>query len=360
MPRHLLPDLEGEFFQNHFNLDQQSISERQCLTIYRLFLQESCKKMWLFMSANSNLLGFAIRNEHNMACELILNSLNEYFNPSDLKCINFLTDCWNKAHVMYFACSRGNLAIVDKFLQIMSQLSPEQRAKVSLRYIQSGSEFSAAIFHNHMELAKLLLTKTDSGGNKILRMNKMIQKKTFGEVCKVGNAQLVELFLSINQDFRNVSHYLEHACLNKRHDTEIFQVLLRDPRFDINQYHPHHVNWSDNADFFLCTPITALQTACINGSAKLVQVLLETLQCEDESKRVNVHLTTGRGNQTALHLACENGHWKIVQMLLETLKFDAVKLDVKNNRDETAIELARKKNHPEVVKLLESYRKKET
>jgi ankyrin repeat protein len=94
---------------------------------------------------------------------------------------------------------------------------------------------------------------------------------------------------------------------------------------------------------------TGLMIACQHQSIETVNVFLQKskpVHCEDPSF-CNVNLVDASG-WTAVHYAAQSGNWECVKLLIES----KAEIDATTNKNETAIFLATKCNHPDIVEFL--------
>ena len=77
--------------------------------------------------------------------------------------------------------------------------------------------------------------------------------------------------------------------------------------------------------------------AAANGSADVVKLLLK--------HRVNLNLLTARRYSTPLHEAAYQGHLDIVKLLVKA----GAKMDIRNNWNHTAAEVAEIRGYHEIV-----------
>ncbi len=245
-----------------------------------------------------------------------------------------LTDCTLLSEV----CSLGNINLVKMLLETLNNPNPNKRIQVNKVWSRKHP-VEHALKNGHCEIAKLLLSATDSNGLKIVQP--IHCKGLVEDQCRYGSDSEFMKFLLLETDFGSTLKDVKYSPLHLAcQDADIVKVLLSHPDIDIN------------CCFEGSTP---LMEACSNGNPNVVRVLLQTLNAKyiDNSRTVKVNVQNDQGD-TALHLACQSvGLWddqcfEVVKLLLDTLELQdinkRVKLDLKNNKGQTALEVARNNN----------------
>jgi ankyrin repeat protein len=94
---------------------------------------------------------------------------------------------------------------------------------------------------------------------------------------------------------------------------------------------------------------TGLMIACKHKSFDTVNIFLKksTPVENDDPSFCNVNLVDGSG-WTAIHYAAQSGSWKCVKLLIE----NQADIDATTDKHETALFLATKHNHPDIVEFL--------
>jgi ankyrin repeat protein len=90
---------------------------------------------------------------------------------------------------------------------------------------------------------------------------------------------------------------------------------------------------------------TLLHQAVLNNNVDPIKLILETIQKQGLTGAVNAKDKEG---STPLMLAAKRGRYKVAKLLLE----QGADIDVKNDNDKTALDLATEKRHWKTVPLL--------
>ena len=164
------------------------------------------------------------------------------------------------------------------------------------------------------------------------------KEEEFWNACYEGNLEKVKELSNqiddINWGNPNVDGWtgLHIACRYGK--KEIVEYLISHPKINVNK--EKNDGW------------TPLFHACANGYVQIVKILLK-----DERVNVNKEANDGR---TPLFIACDNGKEETVKILFASgREIDTTK---KTNANETAAEIARKKGHDQIAKLVDEYAKK--
>ena len=89
-----------------------------------------------------------------------------------------------------------------------------------------------------------------------------------------------------------------------------------------------------------------LQWACIRGWGKVCKILIEEYECDP-------YYDKDTGNWTLLHNVCYNGYIDLAQYFMsEPFNMDPLK---KNAQGDTPLSLAKKMDHQDVAKYLETF-----
>ena len=327
LPNVLICQLEQKTFGFDCDLFKKPSSELKYVTIYKLFLQDFCDKFWLnrqFIMTRHNYCDqirikkttpfvYAARDGHKSVFQMLLNESSLDVNLPSLWEDEETEKNDNYDSALHAVCRRGDMEMIEKLLEMIDNEDPKKRIDVNQRCFNRYA-IEIAISRDNWNVAKVLLTKTNSNGQKVLELEP--------------------------SDWHRLNERIYRgAVYSRKYGRDMVRLLLECPNFHINK---------ETWDPFL-------NLACRVGNIEVVRVLLGTLKNEDESKRVKVNMQDFN-NETALHLACEEGHLEIVKLLLETLKSDyvegRVKLDIKDVHGKTPLDVAKDSNHPEIVQLL--------
>ena len=126
---------------------------------------------------------------------------------------------------------------------------------------------------------------------------------------------------------------LNEACYHGH--LEIVKLLLNDPRVDIN-------NVDNNKGK------TPFNIACEYGKTEIVKLFLHI-------ERVDINKPTKEDNRTPLFYASVMGRTECVEYILASGR--ELDFTIKNQNGYSAIDIARKRRYPDIVKLLELFEK---
>ena len=138
-----------------------------------------------------------------------------------------------------------------------------------------------------------------------------------------------------------VDHFGKWNSDNKLR-ADILKVLLTIPDLDDNT----------KSGEFTRSP---LHNAIISQNKQAVEVLLQTLENEDETQRVDVNVKDANG-MTPLHMACQVGNTEIVETILQKLScgdnerlFD---INAKDHKGRSPMVVAKEHSQVDIISLL--------
>ena len=92
---------------------------------------------------------------------------------------------------------------------------------------------------------------------------------------------------------------------------------------------------------------TPLHTASQHGQAKIVNVLIQSLQTQIETSDANIFEVTDENGNTYLHLACVGGNIAVVQLLVD----HGASIIAVNSNGETPVHTAAEHQSVEIIEL---------
>lgn len=164
----------------------------------------------------------------------------------------------------------------------------------------------------------------------------------FASYCAKNNINLVSLADCNKQTILHNIVLTGKKKANVITKSKAIQILHNATKSDVHtlSFAKDHSGW------------TALHWAASEGDNALVQQLLSPAQINKQELVMAKDLI----DQTALHSAVSSGHLGTIQELLRTRGINAQELAmVRNFSNQTALDLAKEKNLPEIVQLLQPY-----
>ena len=106
-----------------------------------------------------------------------------------------------------------------------------------------------------------------------------------------------------------------------------------------------------NPELMLCKDSggrSPLHTACLHGQAKVVKILIQSLQTQNETSDTSIFEVTDENGNTALHLACDGGSIDVVQLVVD----HGASTTAVNSKGETCVHIAAQHKSVEIMELL--------
>lgn len=166
------------------------------------------------------------------------------------------------------------------------------------------------------------------------------------EIVKFINKLPTQIIQELEDIF--FGHHFEYKFTAQLKYLTIYKIFLSKScsRFWLNTQFKGNISYQ-NSGF-------PLSKAIQNRYLNVVELLLETVNHEDKSKRVK--LRDNLGLNTALHMACHYGQWQIVERLLKTLNIEdeenRIEVNARTKFEETALHIACLRGHVKCVELL--------
>lgn len=167
----------------------------------------------------------------------------------------------------------------------------------------------------------------------------LFRKTPLLEACENNNVELVKLLLKngnldINQGNRFFPCPL-HCAIYDNYN-EIAEILIKDQRLNINELTLEEDNY--------------LQYACSCGNYNIVKILLSNKLIDINHKNIE--------GDTALHILSEYNTDNYVNCLKLLFSFDRyLIMDIKNNNNETALDIGIKSNSTKIIDIFNQYQK---
>ena len=92
---------------------------------------------------------------------------------------------------------------------------------------------------------------------------------------------------------------------------------------------------------------TPLHTASQHGQAKVVKILIQSLQTQNETSDTSIFEVTDENGNTPLHLACVGGNIAVVQLLVD----HGASITATNSKGETPVHTAAEHKSVEIMEL---------
>jgi len=250
---------------------------------------------------------------------------------------------------LYNACEGGHIEVVKLLLN-------DKRVEVNSVRDTGATPFWIACSRGYIDIVKLLLNDERVDLNKADNYG----RTPFYMACRDNSLEMIKILLSdervdVNQGDSQGSTPFLVACRNTHHRTmelkftklkrenldskrvlEAVELLLNDPRIDVNQGYSRG--------------LTPFYTACRDGKIEFVKLLLK-------SERIDVNKgQEGRKTPLMAAIMFENDPaFEIVQYILANGK--EVDLNAKNHFGSNAMDLARDSEDKKILNLLESFEK---
>lgn len=235
---------------------------------------------------------------------------------------------------LMIAVESGHVEIVKIFIDAGADINEAEC--MFFPYDGGDTPIICASEHGHTEIVRELITlgadvdKEDEKGNTAL-------------ICaaKNGHTEIVQALIAAgaNVDQTNARGYHAMNYAAGYGDTDIVQLLI-----------------ATGADFNYCR---ALNTACRGDQLETVRVIIEAYHEGKSRARVGAYEDLSgleardKNDFTPLMHAARNGNAEIVRMLLEAGVNPDATADI-DDREQTALDIARQTGHTEVVELLEA------